>query len=131
MNDVWKEYEGDFNSLSDEEIEQEVVAEQTKLDEAESWLEAVASWKAAGSPRARLPGSMFKVGETYKTVSGQEVTIAGIVHKGLEHECVYTVNEHGPRIHRYNRRDFGRVTGTDHNNPDPDNLVEIPMRPVS
>ena len=51
MEDLWKEYAGDFNSMTDEEIEEEVASEQEKLNEAESWLEAVASWKAAGSPR--------------------------------------------------------------------------------
>lgn len=51
MDNLWKEYEADFNSLSDAEIEAECVQEQTKMGEAESWLEAVASWKAAGCPR--------------------------------------------------------------------------------
>lgn len=50
-NKAWEQYRGDFNSMTDEEIEREVEAEQNKLDEAESWLEAVASWKEAGKPR--------------------------------------------------------------------------------
>lgn len=48
---AWKEYEADFDALTDEEIEDECVQEQNKVNEAESWLEAVASWKAAGKPR--------------------------------------------------------------------------------
>lgn len=50
-NRAWEEYRGDFNSMTDEEVEREVSAEEIKLEEAESWLEAVASWKAAGKPR--------------------------------------------------------------------------------
>ena len=51
MNDLWKQYQGDFNSLSDAEIEQECEISQTQINEAEEWLEAVASWEAAGKPR--------------------------------------------------------------------------------
>lgn len=43
MNEVWKEYEADFNAMTDDEIEAEVRIEEQKRDEAESWLEAVAS----------------------------------------------------------------------------------------
>ena len=49
--DSWKAFEGDFNALSDNEIEQEVSIAQNKIEEAEEWLEAVSSWKAAGKPR--------------------------------------------------------------------------------
>ena len=48
--DAWKEF-ADFDAMSDEEVAAEVASEQQKLDEAESWLEAVASWEAAGKPR--------------------------------------------------------------------------------
>jgi hypothetical protein len=51
MTEPWLEYKSDFDSMSDEEIAQEVSDEQTKLDEAESWLDAVASWTEAGKPR--------------------------------------------------------------------------------
>ena len=51
MESAWKEYAGDFNSMTDKEIEAEVASAQEKLHEEESWLEAVASWKAAGKPR--------------------------------------------------------------------------------
>jgi hypothetical protein len=49
--EAWKEYEADFNAMTDEQIEREVRISEDALDEAESWLEAVASWKAAGKPR--------------------------------------------------------------------------------
>ncbi|MBY3055062.1 hypothetical protein HF263_03080 [Rhizobium leguminosarum] len=50
-NDAWKEYAGDFNSMTDEEVERERQRAQNEVDEHESWLEAVASWEAAGKPR--------------------------------------------------------------------------------
>ncbi|HEX8421194.1 MAG TPA: hypothetical protein VF638_14405 [Sphingomonas sp.] len=52
MDDAWKEYEADFNAMSDEEIENERQSAQNLVDEQESWLEAVASWIAAGKPRS-------------------------------------------------------------------------------
>jgi len=50
MTDAWKQCAADFNAMTDEEVEAECRDEQAKLDEAESWLEAVASWEAAGRP---------------------------------------------------------------------------------
>lgn len=52
--DLWKEYANDFDNLSDREVEEETQKALRELDEAESWLEAVASWEAAGRPRAAL-----------------------------------------------------------------------------
>lgn len=51
MNKAWEDFKGDFNSMTDEEIEYEVRVSQQMIDEHEAWLEAVASWKAAGKPR--------------------------------------------------------------------------------
>lgn len=51
MNDAWKQYAADFNAMTDEEIEEERRNAQNLVDEQESWLEAVASWEAAGKPR--------------------------------------------------------------------------------
>lgn len=51
--DAWKEYEGDFNAMSDEEVEQELNRALEEISEQESWVEAVASWKAAGCPRTK------------------------------------------------------------------------------
>lgn len=56
-NDAWKEYEADFNAMTDEEIEEERQSAQNLVDEQESWLEAVASWEAVGKPRAALSAS--------------------------------------------------------------------------
>jgi len=51
MTDAWKEYKDDFNAMTDAEIEEETQQAQELIDENESWVEAVASWKAAGKPR--------------------------------------------------------------------------------
>lgn len=56
MSEAWKQYENDFNSMTDEEIEEERQMAQNVVDEHEGWLEAVASWEAAGKPR-RTEGS--------------------------------------------------------------------------
>jgi len=51
MNDAWKQYRADFNAMSDDEVEAERRSAQALVDEKEDWLEAVASWEAAGKPR--------------------------------------------------------------------------------
>lgn len=52
MNDnLWKKFEGDFNSMTDEEIDDLTNEAQEKIDDETEWVEAVASWKAAGKPR--------------------------------------------------------------------------------
>jgi hypothetical protein len=56
VDDIWEEYAADFDSMTDAEVQAEVDREQFKMDEAESWLEAVASWIAAGRPRAAHKG---------------------------------------------------------------------------
>ncbi len=53
MREAWKQYAADFNALTDEEVEEERQRAQDLVDEQESWLEAVASWEAAGKPRDR------------------------------------------------------------------------------
>ena len=51
--DAWKEYEGDFNAMDDAEIERERNRALEEIAEKESWVEAVASWEAAGKPRKK------------------------------------------------------------------------------
>lgn len=51
MEDAWKRYAADFNGMTDEEVEEERRHAQNLVDEQEEWLEAVASWEAAGKPR--------------------------------------------------------------------------------
>lgn len=55
MKDAWKRYAADFNAMTDEEIERERSQAQSLVDEQEDWLEAVASWEAAGRPRESEP----------------------------------------------------------------------------
>lgn len=48
---AWERYRGDFNAMTDEEIEKESEQSRNLIDENEDWLEAVASWERAGKPR--------------------------------------------------------------------------------
>jgi len=49
--EAWKQYAADFSAMTDAEIEEETRQCRDQVDEAESWLEAVASWEDAGKPR--------------------------------------------------------------------------------
>ena len=69
-----------------------------------------------------LPPPMYLVGHSYKQRNKNTVLIIGVSNFNTEAETVYSMDGNGTVVHRYNRRDFGRVTGTDHNNPDPRNL---------
>lgn len=51
MDNLWKQYEDDFNAMTDAEVEEERRSSQALVDENEDWLDAVASWEAAGKPR--------------------------------------------------------------------------------
>jgi len=51
VDNAWRKYEADFNGMSDAEIDSESEASRNQINEAEDWLEAVASWEAAGKPR--------------------------------------------------------------------------------
>lgn len=51
MTAAWKQYAADFSAMTDAEIESESNSCRNLVDESESWLEAVASWKEAGKPR--------------------------------------------------------------------------------
>lgn len=50
-NEHWKQYASDFNAMSNAEIDAECERCWSEMAELEDWLEAVASWKAAGMPR--------------------------------------------------------------------------------
>jgi hypothetical protein len=52
---TWRKYQADFNAMTDAEIEEERARAQDLLDEQEDWLDALASWKAAGKPRTLQP----------------------------------------------------------------------------
>jgi hypothetical protein len=83
----------------------------------------------AGSPEPKrtithvpITPPMYLVGHSYKQLDKNVVLILGVSNFNTEDETVYSISSEGRVVHRYNRRDFGRVTGTDHNNPDPRNL---------
>jgi len=88
MKDLWQEFKGDFNSMTDEEIEEQVREATDKLSEAEAWLEAVQSWKEAGKPRSSK--TQRQIDEIYEMVgdhfieqgSGRICTIQGPVLLG-------------------------------------------------
>lgn len=50
---AWKQYANDFNAMTDKQIEDECNRCHAEINEAENWLEAVASWTAAGRPRKK------------------------------------------------------------------------------
>lgn len=52
MKDLWRKYQSDFNSMTDDEVDQQEQEAQAKIDEEQDWVDAVASWKAAGKPRS-------------------------------------------------------------------------------
>ena len=67
-------------------------------------------------PPAYLPG------KTYLNLKGEPVSIIAYGDNVDLHGTSYETVRDDLNVHRYNRRDFGRVTGTNHNIPDPRNL---------
>lgn len=55
----------------------------------------------------------FEVGQTYKMVGGGEVTLVGVSNEGTRYETMHCADN----VHRYTRRDFGRVTGSSFDDP--------------
>jgi hypothetical protein len=52
-NTAWAEYQNDFDAMTDKEVNEETRRSQSEVVWAESWLEAVAAWEAAGRPRTK------------------------------------------------------------------------------
>ncbi|MDT8925239.1 hypothetical protein RBE51_20815 [Pseudomonas taiwanensis] len=69
-------------------------------------------------PAVQVP---FVVGNFYRTLGGSLVRFVRTHNEGMMHETM----EDEAGIHRYTRRDFGRVTGTDHHTPDPRNVLPL------
>ncbi|MBD8088848.1 hypothetical protein IFT48_02565 [Pseudomonas fluorescens] len=63
----------------------------------------------------------FQVGNTYQTLEGKLVRFVKVHNEGNSYESM----EDESGVNRYTRRDFGRVCGTDHNNPDPRNVLPL------
>lgn len=51
MENIWQNFKNDFNSMTDEEVEEEIKDLQDTVDHALEWLDAAYSWKKAGKPR--------------------------------------------------------------------------------
>ncbi|WP_177339531.1 hypothetical protein [Pseudomonas sp. Leaf58] len=69
-------------------------------------------------PAVQVP---FVAGNFYRTLGGVLVRFVRTHNEGMMHETM----EDEAGIHRYTRRDFGRVTGTDHHTPDPRNVLPL------
>lgn len=65
---------------------------------------------------------MYLVGHSYKQRNKNTVLILGVSNFNTDGETVYFMDGDGNLVHCYNRRDFGRVIGTDYNGSDPRNL---------
>jgi hypothetical protein len=74
----------------------------------------------AGSEDLTPP--MFLIGHSYRQLNKDTVLIVGASNQGTSYETVYSINPEGKAIHRYNRRDYGRCTGTNHMDPSEFNL---------
>lgn len=72
-----------------------------------------------------LKPPMFLIGHSYRQLNKEVVLIVGASNQGTSYETVYSINGDGKPIHRYNRRDYGRCTGTDHLNPSQFNLEMV------
>lgn len=68
----------------------------------------------------------FVVGNFYRTLDDTLVRFVRTHHEGMGDETM----EDEAGIHRYTRRDFGRVTGTDHHTPDPRNVLPLFQLPA-
>lgn len=91
------------------------------------------------APPAKIPGSSdnhppapavgtvapYILGNKYRTQAGDYVTFLTVAHEGSSYECM--ADEYG--VHRYTRRDFGRVTGTAHDYSDPRNCPPLYINP--
>lgn len=77
--------------------------------------------KAPEHPVEQAVQVPFVVGNFYRTLGGAQVRFVRTHHEGMGHETM----EDEAGIHRYTRRDFGRVTGTDHHPPDPRNVLPL------
>jgi hypothetical protein len=74
----------------------------------------------ATSPAPASP-EPFILGNRYRTVGGDLVKLVEVANAGTVYETMAC--EAG--VHRYTTRDFGRVTGTPLDNPDPRNLLPL------
>jgi hypothetical protein len=72
--------------------------------------------------RGDLDPPTFLIGHSYQQYNGEVVLIVGAANQNTDYETVYSIGPDGRAIHRYNRRDRGRVTGSSMQDPSPMNL---------
>ena len=63
----------------------------------------------------------YRLGNTYQTQSGELVTLVEVANEGTHYETMACAQG----IHRYTRRDFGRVTGSPFDYSDPRNIPPL------
>lgn len=68
----------------------------------------------------------YVVGNHYRTTAGDMVRFVTVSSEGTSYETM--ADESG--IHRYTRRDFGRVTGSPHDYSDPRNVPPLFAAPI-
>lgn len=105
-NDAWERFLGDFRSMDDDQIDRAVAEAQTLIDREEEWIEAVASWKAAGKPRRpKVPPPIIHSGDDDAT--DMVVTFNGKVC----HDFISVNQPHGEG-RRYKRDKSGGLIRT-------------------
>jgi len=86
------------------------------------WETWQAAWNTCAdlspAPKAVEDGYRFFLNREYKTIGGETVKFIEVKSAGTKYETM--MDETG--VHRYTSRDFGRVTGTSHEIPDPRNI---------
>jgi len=80
--------------------------------EAIECADAMDAWRKANDGKWR---STFRVGGRYRTQGGEIIKFVGVANSGTNFETMY--DEAG--VHRYTRRDLGRVTGSAHDYSNP------------
>ena len=70
-----------------------------------------------------LPPPMYLIGHTYRQLNKETVLIIGATNQNKSYETVYSISSNGETVHRYNRKDFGLVTGTNFEDSDERNLI--------
>jgi Domain of unknown function (DUF3850) len=91
---------------------------------AEGWC--VMSIEDAAPASVGQEPEPYRVGNIYRTQGGELVKFVGASNVGTSYETMF--DEDG--VHRYTRRDFGRVTGSPHDYSDPRNTPPLYTHPA-
>jgi hypothetical protein len=99
---------------------EQLAKDQAKLAELVASRESREARTQAQAGEVALP-EPYRVGNEYRTQEGKWVRFVGVANEGTSYESMF--DEDG--VHRYTRRDFGRVTGTAHDYSDPRNTPPL------